>query len=72
MKNAYQTIAEKLALNMKALRQARGMTQEEFADFAGIDRSYASQIERAIANPSLLVLCKISQAFNVDLQSLLD
>ena len=48
------------------------MSQEEFADAAEIDRTYASQIERAIANPSLSVLCRIADVFNVDLSELLN
>ena len=71
MKNTQKTIANKIASNVKALRKSREMTQEEFADFAGIDRTYASQIERAIANPSLSVLCKIADVFEVDLKDLL-
>ena len=71
MKNTHQSIAKKIASNVKALRKSRGITQEEFADFAGIDRTYASQIERAIANPSLSVLCKIADVFDEDLKDLL-
>ena len=71
MKNTHQTIAKQIASNVKSLRKTRGMTQEEFADFAEIDRTYASQIERAIANPSLSVLCKIADVFEVDLKDLL-
>ena len=71
MKNRPQSIAKKVASNVKELRKSRGITQEEFADFAGIDRTYASQIERAIANPSLSVLCKIADVFDVDLKDLL-
>jgi transcriptional regulator with XRE-family HTH domain len=72
MKNTHQKIAGKIALNVKALRKSRGITQEEFADFAEIDRTYASQIERAIANPSLSVLCKVADVFDVDLKELLN
>ena len=71
MKSTYQTNAERISINVKALRKSREMSQEEFADFAEIDRTYASQIERAIANPSLSVLCKIADVFEVDLKDLL-
>lgn len=71
MKNSLQTNTKNIASNVKALRKTRGMSQEEFADFAEIDRTYASQIERAIANPSLSVLCKIADVFEVDLKELL-
>jgi len=48
------------------------VAQEEFAGAAEIDRTYASQIERAVANPSLAVLCRIAEVLNVELRELLD
>ncbi len=41
------------------------------ADLIGIDRTYASQIERAVANPSLEVLVSISNALDLDVVDLL-
>jgi len=38
------------------------ITQEEFVFKAGIDRTYASQIERSVANPSLGIICQIADA----------
>jgi transcriptional regulator with XRE-family HTH domain len=61
----------RLATNVRELRLARGLSQEDLAFEAGIDRTYQSQIERAIGNPSLRVLCAIAQALNVDLLDLL-
>jgi len=49
-----------LALDVKKARKKLGLTQEELAFQAGIDRTYASQIERAIANPSLAIICALS------------
>lgn len=66
-----QMNAQAIALNVKALRRGLRMSQEEFADKARIDRTYASQIERAIANPSLSVLCRIADVFGVDVKELL-
>ena len=48
-----------------------GITQEELADLAGIDRTYASQLERAIANPSLTVLCKVANSLGLKLVDLI-
>ncbi len=56
---------------MRALRAERGLSQEALAHEAGIDRTYASQIERAVGNPSLKVLCAIATALNVELNDLL-
>lgn len=57
----------RVALNVKRLRVAAGLSQEAFAVDAGIDRTYASRIERRLENPSLAVLEKIAKALDVDL-----
>jgi transcriptional regulator with XRE-family HTH domain len=64
-------IAQNIACTIKVQRKALGITQEELADRAGIDRTYASQLERAIANPSLTVLCKVADALDLTLIDLL-
>ncbi len=56
---------------MKRHRQKMGISQEEFADRAELDRTYVSQIERGVANPSLLKLYNIATALEVDLNTLL-
>ena len=61
----------RLANRVRALRLERGLSQEDLAFEAGIDRTYQSQIERAIGNPSLRVLCAIAKALDVDLLELL-
>ena len=56
---------------MRQLRTSAGITQEELAFKAGIDRTYASQIERAVANPSLGIICQIADALNCEPEELL-
>lgn len=63
---------EVLAARVRALRAAHGLSQEELAHEVGIDRTYQSQIERGVGNPSLRVLCAIATALKVDLRELLD
>ena len=55
-----------LARNVKKLRSRLDISQEVLAMNADIDRTYVSQIERAIGNPSVLILVKISNALHVD------
>jgi len=59
------------AANVRAARLAAGVSQEELAFRAGIDRTYASQIERAIANPSLGITCAVADALGCTLIDLL-
>lgn len=56
---------------MKDLRGKRGLSQESLALSADVDRTYVSQIERAVGNPSLLVLCKLGAILETDVLDLL-
>jgi transcriptional regulator with XRE-family HTH domain len=60
-----------LARSVKLRRKELGLSQEELADLAEIDRTYASQIERGVANPSLEVLFRISRSLDVELTTLM-
>lgn len=64
-------IREVLALNLKALRQAKGMSQEELAHRAGIDRTYVSSLERSIYNASIDVVDRLAGAFDMEAADLL-
>ena len=71
MTRDYQTIQQTLAENIRALRTKAGLSQEELALRADVDRTYVSQIERALGNPSLLVLSKLALVLQVDVVQLL-
>ncbi len=69
--NTLQHARTILAENVRSARLAAGISQEELAFRAGIDRTYASQIERAIANPSLGITCAVADALGCTLIDLL-
>jgi transcriptional regulator with XRE-family HTH domain len=71
VKNAQAVLVEKLAEIVKARRKQLRLSQEELAHLADIDRTYASQIERAVANPSLSVLCSLASVLKLSLSELL-
>jgi transcriptional regulator with XRE-family HTH domain len=60
----------KLAANLRRLREERGLSQEEFAECAGLHRTYVSMIERQMRNPTVDVLEKICVALGVELVDL--
>jgi transcriptional regulator with XRE-family HTH domain len=60
-----------LAHSVKLRRKELGLSQEELADMAEIDRTYASQIERGVANPSLEVLYRVARSLEIDLPVLM-
>ncbi len=59
MGHAFDKAKLVLAENVRRRRRQVGMSQEALALSAEVDRTYISQIERGIGNPSLLILCKI-------------
>lgn len=67
----YEQVRQALARNIKALRGKHGLSQEALALSADVDRTYVSQIERGVGNPSLLVLCKLGAILDADVVGLL-
>ena len=58
-------IRQRLAQNLRRLRTEKGWSQEEYADRAGIHRTYISDIERGARNPTIMILEKLAQALDV-------
>jgi len=58
--------------NVRRLRIAKGLTQEQLAFDAKIDLTYAGGIERGRRNPSLQVMARLADALDVALPTLLD
>ena len=60
-----------LSQNVKARRKGIGLSQEALALEADVDRTYVSQIERAIGNPSLLTLARLAAVLRMEVPDLL-
>lgn len=60
-----------LANNIRRQRAAVGLSQEALALAAEVDRTYVSQIERGIGNPSLLILSKLCDVLDTELVDIL-
>lgn len=65
-------VRQRLAANVKRLRRKTGLSQENFANEHGIDRTYISGIERGIRNPTIIVVERIAQALKVDVKELFE
>ena len=65
-------VRAKLAKNLISLRQAKGWSQEDLADEAGLHRTYVSGIERKVRNPTITVLERLAKALKVAPGRLLD
>lgn len=62
---------EALARNIRKLRQERGMSQEDLADKADLDRTYISSLERCRYAATIDVVDKLAHALDADASSLL-
>ncbi len=64
-------IREVLAANMRRYRLAKGLSQEELAHRADIDRTYISSLERCVYGASIDVVDRIATAMDVEASDLL-
>lgn len=65
-------VRRRVGLNLKRLRQERGLSQEELAFQAKVHRTYLSGVERGIRNPTVTVLEGIAAALGVPSSKLLE
>ena len=63
--------AQNLANNVRALREARGVSQQQIAQIAGIPRPTWATIESGEANPTLAVLTRVATALGAPIEELL-
>ena len=61
----------KIGKRLRSLREARGYSQEEFAELCGLHRTYVGGIERGERNVTLKTLEKIAKALGVAPEKLL-
>lgn len=71
MSNRFDKARRQLADNIRRRRAVLGLSQEALALSAEVDRTYVSQIERGIGNPSLLILCKLCDVLDAELREIL-
>ncbi len=63
-------LAERLAANIRALREARGLTQSQLARQSGLPRATWANLESGGANPTLAVMHKVAVALQVSFEEL--
>ena len=62
---AVESIAAIFGRVLREQRAARGLSQQALARSADVDRTFVSQMERGIRQPTLTTLCKLSAALQI-------
>ena len=63
---------EQMAEKLKALRERRGLTQEQLSEKSGVSRSYLARLETGRQDPTLSTLEKLAKALGVKVGRLLE
>jgi transcriptional regulator with XRE-family HTH domain len=62
--------AKKLGENLKKIRTGKNITQTEFAEKLGVDKSFVSNIENGKNNPTLSTITNLAKALKVQVEEL--
>ena len=63
-------LSSRLGRNIRQLRQARGLTQQQMAKLSGLPRATWANLESGSGNPTLAVLHAVAMAFQVSLEEI--
>ena len=66
------TINKQLGYRIRYLRQQKGMSIEELALDAEVNRNYLGDLERGTRNPTVVVLNRIAKALGIELSTLFE
>jgi transcriptional regulator with XRE-family HTH domain len=64
------TVTQLLGRRLRALRELRGLTQEQLGERAGVSGKFIGQCERGVGNPSISVVARLAQSLHVELWEL--
>lgn len=67
-----EVINEAFGKVIKQLREEQELSQQELADYAELDRSYISDMERGRYNPTLQTIYKLSEILKIKPNKLIE
>jgi transcriptional regulator with XRE-family HTH domain len=59
-------LRDAFAANLRRLRHAKGISQEDLAYETGINRSYISKLEKGASYPGLEIIAKLATVLEVE------
>ncbi|MEQ8473886.1 MAG: helix-turn-helix transcriptional regulator [Marinoscillum sp.] len=66
-----ELIAKKFGLHLRALREAKGISQEKLGLTSDIHPTYVSLLERGINQPTLSTIIALSKSLGIEIDELL-
>jgi transcriptional regulator with XRE-family HTH domain len=64
-------LRQAFAINLRRLRHAKGISQEDLAYEADVNRTYLSRLEKGVSYPGLEIIAKLAGALGVEPAELL-
>ena len=64
-------LRQAFAANLRRLRHAKGISQEDLAYEANVNRTYLSKLEKGVSYPGLEIIAKLADALGVEPAELL-
>ena len=64
-------LRQAFAANLRRLRHAKGISQEDLAYSAEVNRSYISKLEKGASYPGLEILAKLANVLGIEAADLL-
>ena len=64
-------LRQAFAANLRRLRHAKGISQEDLAYEADVNRTYLSKLEKGVSYPGLEIIAKLADALGVEPAELL-
>lgn len=63
-------VRQLVAINLRRLRVAKGLSQDELALRAGVERAYVGHLDRGTKNPTITTLDKLASALECEIMEL--
>jgi transcriptional regulator with XRE-family HTH domain len=64
-------LRQAFAANLRRFRHAKGISQEDLAYEADVNRTYVSKLEKGVSYPGLEIIAKLADALGVEPAELL-
>jgi transcriptional regulator with XRE-family HTH domain len=64
-------LRQAFAANLRRFRHAKGISQEDLAYEADVNRTYVSKLEKGVSYPGLEIIAKLADALEVEPAELL-